>query len=140
MDCGREDEPVREREATREQAARKCDEPGNDALRVLLERRSEEAPELVEDHGQGECEARVETDLDRDHERLGDPEGHGLALVLGQRLIQPVQEMRVEDERDREACCERDQADDETSPKLVEVLDERSLFTVAEPPRQPHSC
>jgi hypothetical protein len=44
----------------------------------------------------------------------------------------------MEDERNSEACRERDQADDEPSPQLVEMLDERSLLTVAKTPREPH--
>ncbi len=41
----------------------------------------------------------------------------------------------MEGEGNRETGCEREQTDDEASPKLIEMLGERSLLTVAKTPR-----
>ena len=69
--------------------------------------RREKAPELPEHDGQRQREAGHETDLHRSEERLGDTERHRLAPVGGQRSVQPVQEVPMEDERDRKADHER---------------------------------
>ena len=44
----------------------------------------------------------------------------------------------MEDEGDREADDECAEYDEDARPQLVEVLDERRLFTVAEAPWQAH--
>ncbi len=121
-----------------EQAGGKEDEERHLTLALFLERRRKEGPQLPEDDRQGEQEARVQTDLERGQEWLCDSEGDRPAhSTLGQRPVQPMNEVSVEDITDHEPNGQRTQRHEETRAQLVEMLDQRRLLAVAKAPRQP---
>ena len=63
----------------------------------------------------------------------------GFVSIVGQRPVQPVEDVAVEDVRDDERGDDRDQADEDARPELAQVLDERGLLAVAKAPREePH--
>jgi len=53
-----------------------------------------------------------------------------------QRMVQPVEDVPVEDVDDDERDGDRDEHDDEARAQLAEMLDESCLFAVAETPRE----
>jgi len=121
-----------------EQAGGKEDEERHLTLALFLERRRKEGPQLPEDDRQGEQEARVQTDLERGQEWLCDSEGDRPAhSTLGQRPVQPMNEVSVEDITDHEPNGQRTQRHEETRAQLVEMLDQRRLLAVAKAPREP---
>ena len=65
------------------------------------------------------------------------------SLSVRQRPLQPLDQRRVEGEREQERGDDRDQPDHEPVPQLAQMLDERRLFVRPEasrgdPPESPH--
>src|SRR5439155_5389978 len=100
-----------------------------------------EAPHLPEDDREREQEARVEADHERGDEGLGGAERDEAAPLRRQRLLEPVDQVRVEGVGEPEADDERDQRDDDPRTKLAEMLDEGRLLSWVKAPRQqPHGA
>ena len=53
-------------------------------------------------------------------------------MLLRQRLLEPVDQVAVEDERDDRRDDDCAEADEEPLPELFEMLDERRLLAVLE--------
>ena len=109
---GRERDHVTERDARREQHARRSRERGDRPAHPRLERGREEAPRLPEDHRQGERDGRGEAHLQRGGERLRDAEGHRLAVRVRQRFVEPVEQPPVEGVGDGERSGDRADANE----------------------------
>ena len=135
-EAARQEDEVAEGRPHGEETRSEQDEDRDHPLRVLLERGSEKAPELVEHDRQRDGDARVEADLDRGEERLRDAE-RDERLVVRERLREPAEDPLLKGERDRERDGDRAERDEQPRPELAEVLDEGRLFAVCEAPGKP---
>src|SRR5262249_1496463 len=68
--------------------------------------------------------------------RLGRAQRYEVPVVGRQSVLEPANEMAVDDVRADEPCADRDNRHDKTCAELAEMLDERRLFAVGEAPRQ----
>jgi hypothetical protein len=131
----REDDDVAERHPGGEERGREHDEHAEHTLRVLPHRRREERPDLPQQDRQDERDRRVEADLERREERLGDTE-RDEGRPRREQVLEPLDQVVVERVRERERRDDRAEADEQAVPELREVLDETRLLVVAEAPRQ----
>ena len=139
VDRGRQHHPVAEGEPAQPEDGGEGDEHRHRALVVLRESRGEEGPDLPEDDRHGDQQRRPEADPDRRGEGFDRAEGGRLPEVVRQRPVQPVEDVAVEDVGDDERDEDRSEHDEQPRPQLAQVLDERRLLAVAEPPRgEPH--
>ncbi len=100
------------------------------ALRLLVDGGREERPHLPEEDRQDDRDRGVEADLERRRERLRHAE-RDERLVVGEQAHQPLDQLVVEHEGERERGHDRDDADEEPVPELRQVLDEGRFLVVA---------
>ena len=138
VERSRQHDVVHEEDPHGEERGRKDDEHESDALEVRRDGRSEERPDLPEEHREHQAKRGDDADLHRSGERLRHPEGDK-PLVIGKRIDEPLEDLPVEGEGEREGRDDREQAEDQPAAKLVEVLDEGGLLTMVEAAREPPS-
>src|SRR5690349_20664715 len=95
-----------------------------------MNRGREEPPELPQGDRQREEKPRPEAHRQRNGEGLGDAECDRFALAGWQRMVQPIEDMTVEPERERTRECACDQYNEESRPQLFEMSNERRFLTV----------
>ncbi len=130
-----QDDVVGEEHAAREQRGREDDEAADEPLGLLGHGRREEPPDLPEEDRQRDGDRHDRAHLHRVRERLDDAEGDQLVLLVGrERALEPIDDPAVEAERDAAGREDREERHDEPVSQLSEVLDERRLLAMAEPP------
>ena len=132
---GQRDE-VAEREPGDEQRRREDDEAEDPALRVLGRppaRRTTTTCQRIT--GSARATAAQKLTITEITNGSATPNVAGFLCSVGQRRVQPVEDLVVEDVRDDERGPDRDQAVEESRAQLAEVLDERRLLAGRKPPR-----
>src|SRR6187399_2384877 len=112
VDRARQQDQVAERKAGETKRGRNGHEPERLAFKRRMNRRREEPPELPQGDRQREEEPRPQAHRQRNGEGLGDAECDRLALADRKRLVQPMENLTVERERERARERARDQYDE----------------------------
>src|SRR5262249_19199970 len=132
----RQQNPVAERHSGGAERDREEREAQHSSLARRIDGGSEEQPDLPDDHRQSEYEAGVEGNRDRHRERPRDAKRKERAVGGRQRLVQPREDMVVEDVGEDRAEDDRSDHHEEPAAQLLEVLAERRLLGMAETARK----
>ena len=110
-------------------------ERGKDHFALLIgEAGEDELAKEVEQHREREDDGRVETDLDRDRERLDRTDGADLLRLLrdvgdADRVVDDFEQLLVEDERGDGEYEHRDDDFHQRAAQVIEMVEER-LFGI----------
>lgn len=135
IESHREDDGEGE-EATADEEERACDDGGDEQFFFgFFESRDDVATQEIEDEGEGGDEARVEGNLEGDHEGVRNTDGLEASRVGGvddgERALDEVGKLEAEEEAEGHADAQRKHDTEDRSAQVFEVTDEAFLFFVS---------